>query len=842
LKTLNQISAADRPSVGGKAYNCARLKQAGFPVPDGIVVPNDATADDIRALASDPWFDALPADTRFAVRSSGIGEDSEGHSFAGVHETQLNVERADLTEAVALCRRSGRSDQARVYRDARQLAQGDTAIGVLVQRMVPAVVSGVAFTINPITGADELVVNAAWGLGEALVSGRVAPDEFTLVKPDYRVTAERLGAKNGERTGPTLSRDQLCELGELLCRIEQHYGAPQDIEWCHDGRQFWIVQSRPVTTAVTRLQSEIAYPQSAIRDPQSEIEWTRANLAEVLPEQTSPQCLDAYETMLNRGQRRFMGRLLAPDAELGPMFKSFQGRMYMNLSQMRRVVSLIGAPAADLLRSLGHPEQIHPQDEVPTRAPLPEILRLLPDFIRIGRYDVRPEQVLRKHEARTRETIARVSSVDPRTLSDLELWDAIESWIESGPETIQPVFVMSGVLARETAVRRICDRVGFSYERLVYPQLAAGARSVSTQQAFDLVALAATARHDARATAYLIGNDGTFTDFRTALAGTAFLQALDRFLDEYGHRGRYESDWAIPRLHENPAPVLFAIREQLHARSPDPKAVAERQAADAAAAWRAFQARLTWWQRWTILPRVRALLRRLKQQYGWREQVRSDLTRTVRYMRSYHLTLADRFVDRGWLDRRDDYFLLLLDEIGAVVRGVQPGPGLRGIAARRATELAAQRNLQMPMLMRESELPVLLQRSDAIPDGDAEVLTGLCVSPGGVDAEVVVMRDPSEFATMKRGAILVAPATDPSWTPLFTLAAGVIVEVGGMLSHASTIAREYGLPALANVKNATRILKTGDRVSLDASGGRAMRLESPATLRTDDGGSPRLSR
>ena len=138
-------------------------------MPDGIVIPKDVADSELRALPGDPWFNTLPAGTRFAVRSSGIGEDSEGHSFAGVHETLLNVERLGLTEAVRLCRRSARSDQARAYRDARQLADGDIAIGVLVQCMVPAVTSGVAFTINPITGADEIVVNAAWGLGEALV-------------------------------------------------------------------------------------------------------------------------------------------------------------------------------------------------------------------------------------------------------------------------------------------------------------------------------------------------------------------------------------------------------------------------------------------------------------------------------------------------------------------------------------------------------------------------------------------------------------------------------------------------------------------------------------------------
>jgi pyruvate,water dikinase len=124
--------------------------------------------------------------------------------------------------------------------------------------------------------------------------------------------------------------------------------------------------------------------------------------------------------------------------------------------------------------------------------------------------------------------------------------------------------------------------------------------------------------------------------------------------------------------------------------------------------------------------------------------------------------------------------------------------------------------------MRESELPALMAAGAS--NGHSDVLTGLCVSPGSIDGEVVVMRDPSEFIAMKRGAILVAPATDPSWTPLFTLASGVIVEVGGMLSHASTIAREYGLPALANVKDATRVLKSGDRVRLDASSGVVRRL------------------
>ena len=839
--TLDQITPDDLRRSGGKAYNCARLKQAGFPVPDGIVIPADASDEDLLLLASHPWLDKQPAGTRYAVRSSGLGEDSAGHSFAGIHETRLNVDRARLIEAVVACRRSGASSQARAYRDARQ-AGDEAQIGVLVQRMVPAATSGVAFTINPITGADELVVNAARGLGEALVSGLIDPDEFHISKRDGAVLSSRPGTATQATVGTsTLSTTQLASLGALLTRIERHYGSPQDIEWCHDGDDFWIVQSRPVTTLQAQNTARIPNPEPGTpnrrrtqnpepgtQNPEPgtqnpDTEWTRANLAEVLPEQMSPQVLAVYEDMLNRGQRMFMGRLLAPDEELGPMFKAFHGRMYMNLSQMRRVTSLIGAPAADMLRSLGHPEEIHPDDELPRRAPLGQLLRCLPDFIRLGSYDPRIETMLRRHEERTRGTLARITAADPRSMSDAEIWKMIVWWVAIAPEAIQAVFLMSGVLFREVAIRKACKLAGFPYERLVYTHLAAGKRSVSTQQAIELVALANSARHEPRALRYLNGNDGTFADFRNALAGTAFLERFDRFLDLYGHRGRYESDWSLPRLHENPTPALFAIQQQLQGRPQDLKAVAERQEADAAGAWRAFESRLTWWQRWTVAPRVRAMLKRLKKQYVWREQVRSDLTRILRYARGYHLTLAIRFVERGWLERPSDYFLLPLDDVGRAIDSPAHGAALRATTARSAAKLEAERRLTMPMLMRERDLPALLRagRTEADSEGG---LTGLCVSPGTVEAEVVVMRDPGEFALMKRGAILVAPATDPSWTPLFTIASGVIVEVGGMLSHASTIAREYGLPALANVKNATRILKTGDRIILDATGGRATRL------------------
>lgn len=798
LKTLDEVIDADRLRVGGKAYNCARLKQAGFPVPDGLVVPSTMEESEIVArLSGHPWLKSLPPDARFAVRSSGLAEDSATDSFAGIFETDLNVSQAKLTAAVLKIRRSADSEQARAYRAARDLQKDEGRCGVLVQRMVPAVRSGVAFTINPVTGADELVVESVDGLGDALVSGQVNPDEQVMAKTDRSA------------------------LAQLLVAVERHFGSPQDVEWCFDGERYWIVQSRPVTTKVRDGMSA-----AAPTEGREAIEWTRANLAEVFPEQLSPQALDVYVRLLNVGEREFFGRLLAPESELGPIVAVFFGRPYFNLSQLRHITNSVGSPFASTLRSLGHPEKIRAEDEIVPRLSLGRIVRILPDILRLARYDLGMARMFRENQAFVASSVGRLTRVDPQTLSDLEIWNTIEWWESVGPQAIPVILLLGNVQRREEAVRKICEKVGFRFEDLVFPLLAAGRRSVSSQQAFDLIELASVARREPEAAAYFRAGGGAFADFRTALAGTNFLREFEGFLAAYGHRGRYESDWSIPRMRENPAAVLFAIREQLDGAPQDPAALFGRQSAAAAAAWQAFGARLSWWQRWTVLPGVKKKLAQLKQQYLWREEVRSDLTKVLAALRPWHLVLAGRFVERGWIDRPDDYFFLLLSEVHRACEDPGYGGEFRALVKRRAAQRAAERDLPLPLFMRESELRSLMDAS-AMSLVSGEVLEGLCVSPGRVEGEVVVLRDPGEFAMMKRGAILVAPATDPSWTPLFTLASGVIVEVGGMLSHASTIAREYGLPALANVRNATRALKNGDRVFLDASGGLVHRVSRP---------------
>jgi pyruvate,water dikinase len=232
--------------------------------------------------------------------------------------------------------------------------------------------------------------------------------------------------------------------------------------------------------------------------------------------------------------------------------------------------------------------------------------------------------------------------------------------------------------------------------------------------------------------------------------------------------------------------------------------------------WRNFEEKMTWRQRHILGPRVKRALKGAKQLSLWREHNRFELARVVSEIRRLHLVLAERFTNRGWIEEPNDYFFLKLSEVGMIVDRNE-GINVKLIISERKNDYENWRNIEMPLVMKESDLPALIRKASSLmPSASISTLRGLNVSSGYVEGEVVVINDPTEFSRMKQNAILVAPATNPTWTPLFTLASGIIVEIGGTLSHSAIVAREYGLPALANVKDATKLLKNGDRIRLDA--------------------------
>ena len=598
--SLDRLTAADEARAGAKAFNCGRLKRAGFHVPEGVVVLANATDADVAMVADDPWFDQWPAEVRFAVRSSGIGEDGDGQSFAGIHQTFLDVPRADLADAVSRCRASGQAAQALDYRRAKGMSTDRIEMGVLIQRMIHPVTAGVAFSVNPVTGATgELVINASWGLGEALVSGQVDPDEFVVRKADGELLWTRLGDKGGDgQHSASLTVAQVGAIARILIDIERHYGAPQDIEWCHDGIDLWVVQSRPITSA--GIQAD-------------ETEWTRANIGEVLPDVTSPQVLAAFEDLLNQAERKFVGGLMAPESELGPMVKSFCGRLYFNLSQLRRV-SAVGRRAGGR----------HAQVDGPRRGDSTE---------RRGSAasDVVPAATAARHAADSAPASAsrphrrRASGEDAGTARPLVAGPAA-AIVGRGSLVRHRAVVCrrarlhaDRVALRQRAVSRGTGEEGLRQSRL--PIRAAGVSAVGAGRPVGERTTGVRSRRPggsraSRAARRGLSVRGSAGDLVNAgeLRGTAFLGAFEQFLEKYGHRGLHEYDWSLPRFHEDPTPLLRAIRGHLEA-GPATHAGAsvtgqQRAAAEAMAA---FERRLSTWQRWTTLRRVRGSIRKIKQ-------------------------------------------------------------------------------------------------------------------------------------------------------------------------------------------------------------------------------------
>jgi pyruvate,water dikinase len=610
-----------------------------------------------------------------------------------------------------------------------------------------------------------------------------------------------------KRTKPSLSDKQLRELAELLVQIERHYKVPLDVEWCHDGVNFWVIQSRPVTLPVNPSGSSI--------------EWTRANICEILPDLASPQVLSWICSLVNRVGREYFGNMIAPETELGPLARVFYGRMYYNLSQFRHICRIIGNAPVSVLCAMGHDGDIKPEDKVAKRPKFKELIRVLPDILRHLRMQLTVDKQIHGHLALIQDKMIHHLARDPNTLPCAEIWSVIKSALDTAPENLQMTLVLGSVMVYDLLLQVICKRVGFPYERLVYSHLAIGEKSVSTQQAYDLLSMAHLACRDEHVRNYFIHYPDSFSGFREDLRGTAFLREFDAFLRRYGHRGTYESDWALPRYHEDPASLLFAIRA--HVQAPEYstlEAIEERQIREAREVWNGFVAKLNWWKRLTVLPLMQWLFRKMKQMYLWREHYRSEMMRCIAELRRWHLCLARRFTELGWIEKSEDYFFLRLDEIEESMTDTSRSGSFREIVARRKSDLNVWQHLKMPLLMSERELPTLVRCANAtFPDTQVTILRGLCVSAGCVEGEVLVIREPKDFVRMRNGAILVTSAADPSWTPLFTLASGVILEIGGIISHAATVAREYGLPTVANLKNATKLLKDGDWIRLDATNG-----------------------
>ncbi|MEW5850824.1 MAG: PEP/pyruvate-binding domain-containing protein [Myxococcota bacterium] len=854
---LGDLSRTDIPRAGGKGANLGELMKAGMPVPDGFCVTADAyrehiarnnlhpaltrclsgmNPDDVDSVAragaeirglitTAPipdeiaqeivrCYGALGGDAAVAVRSSATAEDLPDASFAGQQDTYLDVRgERDVVESVKACWASLWTDRAISYRQKHQFDHTAVALACVVQRMVPADLAGVMFTADPVTGErDRVVVNSVPGLGEALVSGKATADQFVLRKDDAHVVTERLAE-------PGRPRPDLAALVELARRIERHFGAPQDIEWATSGGRIYALQSRPITN----LREAPVHPDDATRP----LYAYTVKLEEMMPSALTPLGADAFEKvffpMIFRGLTLHG---LAPRhllAQINRLAQAIRGRVYLNATFIREFL-MPGLDEVALVDALEHGKR-PPLSALRWKALLPlmlagpfaaaKVLRFLLDV------DKHMAALVEAHDRHVapweRADLSGRSWDEVLKLVDASIWDE-----KALHQLLAPVNAFSAGLAAPfyTALGHILSRWAGEPAESAGVLVSGLSGIAEVECAAMLWDLATEARKVPEVVEALERKpDDALRILEDKPAASGWIRQFRAFQERFGHRGIEEVELARPKWREDPAYPLTVIANYLRADpSSDPREVERRQRERRLALEERIRQRLRYRP---IRRRIFDVLLHVSQKTAVaRQNSKAEIMRSVGVFRAGALELGRRLVAQGRTDRVDDVFFLLLTELRAL-----PDGDLRELVAQRRRAYANWQRERPARFLDAQSRPLQLVAQTVVTTGEG-ALCGVGSSPGKATGVARIIRDPTT-ARLNPGEILVAPFTDPSWTPLFLCARAVVVEVGSLLSHASIVARELGIPSVVALPGATERLKDGDVIEVDGQTG-VVRVVQPA--------------
>lgn len=843
---LDWPAAAERGpgAAGGKGWQLGRMAELGLPVPDGFVIAAEASrSHGIGQPVPAPVLAAVEAEIArrgwtgrpLAVRSSAPQEDSGSASFAGIHRSHLNVRGpAAMAVAIRSVWDSAWEEPALAYRQRAGISRDDVSMAVVVMPLLDTVASGIAFTCDPLSGRDDqVVVHAHWGLGEALVGGQAQGDEYRLQErlpgqplalvAQQRGTKQRMtraAARGGTELAPTpaeqasgavLTDGQAETLGalarEAACALD--YAAPwYDLEWAWDGTRFWIVQARPVTA-----RRRHTYP--ALQGQPGL--WSRANTREVLPEPLSALEWGLDRWMVDRMLTR--GYVLSGYTPLPGVRRAalHWGRLYLDASVMQwEAYDALGIAPQAINRLLGGSQ---PEISVPPRSARQRLRHgasMLRYMWHAGGMRRRAGRILdaaRRQAAQWRQ--APLPAGAPGLAHRLrERFDAMHR--------ADDLFFLQGSAGGTLSglvdlVGKYCPGEGHA---LVAALMAGGEPSVTARQAYELMELAAVAAADPPALAWLRhpGRDAAAWA-RELGEDSPFRRAFAVFLDRYGHRAIAESYFGSPRWREDPA-YLFDMVAGFIGHDPQAQRRRQREAADQA--WRRLRERAPGW----ALPLVRWLVKVSTQESNHREAARSALMAYLEVLRRELLAAGGMLAGPDGLARPEDVFHLTLDEIYAALEGT--------LAPRHAAVRAAWRRARREAWAAQREPEVLIEAAQgavAPLPGDGRVggrggdaWSGTPVGTGHARGVAHVAKGPRDGVGMAPGSVLVAPSTDPAWTPLFLRAGALVMETGGYLSHGAIVAREFGIPAVANLPGILEQVATGDLLDVDGHGGTVRRI------------------
>lgn len=782
------LEAVSEPTVGGKAWGLSRLIRMGLAVPEGFVIVGAAA--DVFPADLDTQHQRLGAGP-VAVRSSAIGEDSEGASFAGQYETVLNVQGADaLREAIRKCAASLKSHRASAYR-AEQLGDAGTQMNVVVQRMVDARAAGVLFTAHPVTGRrDVIVIDAVQGLGEALVSGHVTPDHFVL-RRDGAVVEREL-----EADVPVLSEDELRLLLRDALAAERHEGHPLDMEWAIDreGNIRWL-QARPITN----LPADIGELDTPAK-PTDVFTW--ANIGEMMPGAVTPLTYSVTAVGVDVGMQRLYQKMGIDLPDIGqPRFVAmFFGHLFLNLSEMALMAGHVaGASKTDMCTAVCGRDI----DEVSEPPRASKVVRAL-NGARYGR--------LLLSGKRSRERLSRLIEGLRFDLGDSakDLYEQIDRQLEQVIRAYEYHLTSSVASGAVAPILLGILAGGDKPTQAHHAQVAALLAGATDVESADIAAGAervvdALAQHpDAQMHFAERDNKAALHWIRSPDAREA-RDAFEAYLKRHGHRAVRELDLRQKEWSADPLPLIASLRSGLRARLAASGSGARSRADTGQSRMDAGDAEPLPFPLRRFIPLAHAAVRS-------REHTKSQLVKVTTAFKRAYRALGGAMVREGYLPDQDALFFLTHQELGHVLEGEHE---LVARTRTRRQAFAAQHKLSFEEVFVGRAEP--LRQTPALSDEGA--LNGKPVSRGVVTGRARVVRSLEEASALEAGEILIAPITDVGWTPYFSMIAGLATDVGSAVSHGAVVAREYGLPAVVNLRTATTHFKTGDQVTLDGDTG-----------------------
>jgi rifampicin phosphotransferase len=842
---LSEVDSDALPLVGGKGAQLGMILAGGLPVPAGFCVTTsayrrgmDAALAAIIAAAYQRLGGGL-----VAVRSSATAEDLPEASFAGQQDTFLNISgSAAVVEAVRACWQSLHTERALAYRKDRGIPENTVAMAVVVQRMVQAEVAGVLFTLNPVTGAvDELVVEAARGLGDQVVSARVTPDRYRL----RRRAPHELMEAEARDTSALLVSARLAELARLGLAAERLLGRAADIEWALAESRLYLLQARAVTAAGPRLpEVHFGSRWNAEHCRGRLIFWSNHNVRETMPYPHTPFSWSLWNYLVFPNIGRVLG-VIGPDEDLDGAPNAIDlvdGRIYSNGNVSLgifppwlavRLTRALDVEAAGYLE-----ESLAKGDLVPVRRPLSlrRIARLLWHFADQMLRKTRPAYAW-KQLLDCREEVASFGRINLGILSDEQILALARYFAtENIPRSIEALAAGVFAVPAVPLLSRLLPRWGLGD---ALPPLLSGISGNPTMEtALALWDLAERAEPEVRA----VFRSEPIARVPQALggsdAGREFLTRMREFLNVHGHRAVREFDFTCPRWREDPTFLYETIRNYLAHPSdqPTPRDHYERQERDHQTAKAEVERALARHPLRRAL--FRQLMRVLEERLPLREAYKFYMLIGLAHIRDLYLEVGRRMVERGVLDKKEDFFYLSIPEIERISSGELNGDWARAQIPVRRREFARHMRTNPPLIVRSDGKPAMN------PPAGSGTLRGTPVSWGTACGPVRILLDPGDGALLHKGEILVAPFNDPGWTPLFLTAGALIMEIGGIMSHGAVVAREYGLPAVVGVKDATRLLRDGEMVEVNGTTGEVRRLTAakPQVAESElPGGIPRAS-